>query len=125
MTNTRQFMMTTRISLNRLRFHAFHGVMEQERRVGNDFEVSLTVDYPFEKALTSDNLDHTLNYALLYDVIATEMQQPSKLLEHVAGRIIRAVKAQFPLVKGGTISVAKLTPPIKGQMESVAVTVEF
>ena len=53
--------MTTRISLNRLRFHAFHGVMEQERRVGNDFEVSLTVDYPFEKALTSDDLDHTLN----------------------------------------------------------------
>ena len=54
--------------------------MEQERRVGNDFEVSLTVDYPFEKALTSDDLDHTLNYALLYDVIAAEMQQPSKLL---------------------------------------------
>ena len=117
--------MTTRISLNRLRFHAFHGVMEQERRVGNDFEVSLTVDYPFEKALTSDDLDHTLNYALLYDVIAAEMQQPSKLLEHVAGRIIKAVKARFPIVKGGTISVAKLTPPIKGQMESIAVTVEF
>ena len=43
----------------------------------------------------------------------------------MAGRIIKAVKARFPLVKGGTISVAKLTPPIKGQMESVAVTVEF
>ena len=96
--------MTTRISLNRLRFHAFHGVMEQERRVGNDFEVSLTVDYPFEKALTSDDLDHTLNYALLYDVIAAEMQQPSKLLEHVAGRIVGAVKSRFPLVKGGTVS---------------------
>ena len=99
--------------------------MEQERRVGNDFEVSLTVEYPFEKAMESDDLCDTLNYAELYDVIAAEMRQPSDLLEHVAGRIIRAVKAQFPLVKGGTISVAKLTPPIKGQMESVAVTVEF
>ena len=117
--------MTTSIAIEGLKIYAYHGILEQERRVGNDFEVSLTVDYPFEKALTSDDLDHTLNYALLYDVIAAEMQQPSKLLEHVAGRIIRAVKAQFPLVKGGTISVAKLTPPIKGQMESVAVTVEF
>ena len=99
--------------------------MEQERRVGNDFEVSLTVEYPFEKAMESDDLCDTLNYAELYDVIAAEMRQPSDLLEHVAGRIIRAVKAQFPLVKGGSISVAKLTPPIKGQMESVAVTVEF
>ncbi|MGN1245107.1 MAG: dihydroneopterin aldolase [Muribaculaceae bacterium] len=117
--------MITKISFNRLRFRAFHGVMEQERLVGNDFEVSLTVEYPFCKAMESDNLDHTLNYALLYDVIATEMQQPSQLLEHVAGRIIKAVKARFPLVKGGSISVAKLTPPIKGQMESVAVTVVF
>lgn len=117
--------MTTRISFNRIRFHAFHGVMEQERRVGNDFEVSLTVEYPFEKALESDNLDDTLNYAQLYDVIAAEMQQPSKLLEHVAGRIVGAVKSRFPLVKGGTVSVAKLTPPIKGEMVSVAVTIDF
>ena len=79
--------MTTYISLNKLRFHAFHGVMEQERRVGNDFEVSLTVEYPFEKAMESDDLCDTLNYAELYDVIAAEMRQPSDLLEHLAGRI--------------------------------------
>ena len=117
--------MTTSINLNRLRFHAFHGVMEQERRVGNTFEVSLTVRYPFEKAMTTDCLDHTLNSALLYDVIATEMQQPSQLLEHVAGRIIKAAKARFPLIEGGTIKVAKLCPPIKAQMQSVEVQVDF
>ena len=35
-----------RIEITRLRLHAFHGVLEQERRVGNDFEVSVTVGYP-------------------------------------------------------------------------------
>lgn len=117
--------MVTKISFNKIRFHAYHGVMEQERRVGNDFEVSITVDYPFEAAMESDNLDDTLNYAMLYDVIAAEMQQPSKLLEHVAGRIIAAVQKQFPLVKGGTVTVSKLTPPIKGEMASVSVSAGF
>lgn len=117
--------MTTYISLNKLRFHAFHGVMEQERRVGNDFEVSLTVEYPFEKAMESDDLCDTLNYAELYDVIAAEMRQPSDLLEHVAGRIISAVRSRFPLIVGGELTVAKLTPPFKAEMQSVAVTVKF
>lgn len=117
--------MTTAISFNRLRFHAFHGVMEQERRVGNDFEVSLTVKYPFEKAMESDSIDDTLNYAELYDVIAAEMRQPSQLLEHVAGRIIKAVRSRFPLIAGGSLTVTKLTPPIKAEMSGVAVTVDF
>ena len=117
--------MTTTITLNRIRFHAYHGVMEQERRVGNTFEVTLTVKYPFHKAMETDCLDHTLNYALLYEAVAAEMQQPSQLLEYVAGRIIKAIKQQFPLIAGGTVKVAKLCPPIKAQMQSVEVQVDF
>ena len=100
--------------------------MEQERRVGNDFEVSLTVEYPFEKAMESDDLCDTLNYAELYDVIAAEMRQPSDLLEHVAGRIVGAITSHYAgKVTGGTVTVAKLHPPFKCQLESVAVTIDF
>lgn len=117
--------MKTSITFDKIRFYAYHGVMEQERKVGNYFEVSLTVDYPFQKALESDNLEDTLNYAKLYDVVATEMAVPSKLLEHVAGRIIRSVTKEFPQIEGGKITLAKITPPIKGEMASVSVSVEF
>lgn len=108
-----------------MRFHASHGVTEQELAVGNEFEVTLEVDYPLELALESDDLSDTLNYAELYDVVATQMAIPSALIEKVAGSIINAIKIRFPLVEGGKITIVKLSPPITGQMAGAAVTVIF
>lgn len=118
--------MTTSISLNKMRFFAYHGVADQERIVGNHFEVSISLRCDIAQALTSDCLDHTINYAEIYDCIEREMNIPSQLLEHVAGRIIAAIKQHFGnQIEGGTITVAKLAPPFKCQLESVAVTVDF
>ena len=117
--------MKTLIKIERMKFHARHGVAEQERMVGNDFEVSVELCYPFEAALESDDLADTLSYAEAYDIIAAEMAIPSRLLENVAGRIIKSLTAKFPLIEGGMVTVAKITPPITGEMASVAVTVEF
>lgn len=108
-----------------MRFHAAHGVSEQELTVGNEFEVTVEVDYPFERALESDNLSDTLNYAELYDVVAAQMAIPSALIERTAGRIIDAIKLRFPLVEGGRITLVKLSPPITGQVAGAAVTVSF
>ena len=88
--------MKTSIELNRIRFFSYHGVAEQERRVGNDYEVSLRVDYPLERAMESDSLCDTLDYAALYALVSAEMSVPSQLLEHVAGRIWRADDCALP-----------------------------
>ena len=87
------------IILRNVRFHAFHGVMPQERKVGADFLVNLRVGYPLEQAMQSDEVSDTLNYAALYEVVKTEMMQPSNLLEHVAGRIADAIVKHFPKAK--------------------------
>ena len=117
--------MKTSIELNRIRFFSYHGVAEQERRVGNDYEVSLRVDYPLERAMESDSLCYTLDYAALYALVAAEMSVPSQLLEHVAGRIWRAISGRFPCVAGGRLRIAKLTPPIPGEIGEAVVTVEW
>ena len=109
-------MMQTSIRLEKMRFYAYHGVMEQERRVGNDFEVTIEVWYPFEAAMESDNLDDTMNYAELYAIVEREMNKPSQLLEHVAGRIINAIKKEIPAATAGELSISKLRPPFKCDM---------
>ena len=76
------------VILKDVRFHAFHGVMPQETKVGADFLVNLRIGYPLEKAMESDEVGDTLNYAEVYDLMKQEMKQPSKLLENVAGRIV-------------------------------------
>lgn len=117
--------MNTYIELNKIRCYAYHGVEQQERKVGNDYEVYIKVKYPFRKAMQTDDLEATLNYALLYDVVHQEMKTPSRLLEHVAGRIIQAVQNKFPHSEGGTLRITKQKPPISGDIEGASVIVEW
>ena len=112
----------TTIEISCLRCHAHHGVMPQERIVGNDFEVSLRVVYPARLAIESDSLDGTLNYATACEIIREVMTEPSQLLENVCGRLRQALMERFPLIESGMVKVAKLHPPTPSvQMQHVAV----
>ena len=88
--------MLTRIHIDRLRVHARHGVLPQERTVGADFFVSLTaeVDTGME-ALADDRLEGTVSYADLCADIRRLMQQPAQLLEHAAWTIARALRKRL------------------------------
>ncbi len=114
------------IEINNLRCFARHGVMPQEHIIGNEFEVTVHLCYPSEKALLHDCLEDTINYAEVCHEIKQVMTEPSLLLEHVCGRIRNALLHRFPLIKGGLIRVAKLTPPIPNtQLQSVAVSLKW
>lgn len=109
------------ITLREVRFHAFHGVMPQERKVGADFTVTLRVKADLSRPVFSDDVADTLNYAALYDILKREFAQPSRLLEHVAGRIGQAVFGSFPQVQAVDITLTKLNPPMGADSEGAAV----
>ena len=68
----------SKIYLKNVRFHAYHGVLLQETQVGNDYVVNLDVSYDFSRAMETDELAGTLNYAELYELVKQEMEIPSK-----------------------------------------------
>lgn len=113
------------IILSDVRFHAFHGVTAQERQVGGDFRVTLRVGYPLSTAMQTDEVDDTLNYAVLYVLVAEEMGRPSKLLEHVAGRIAQAIGEAFPQVTSIDLTVTKVNPPMGADTEGASIEVHF
>lgn len=112
--------METTIELNRMRFFAYHGVMPQERVVGNVYYVDLKLTGDFYKATSSDHLEDTINYAEVYEVVKEEMTIPADLLEHVAGRILRNLFNQFRSLNSVWVRIEKQRPPIKGEIESSA-----
>lgn len=109
------------ISLNRLRFHARHGVLPQERATGGEFIVSVRAKYLFDKALESDNVDDTINYAEIFEIINKEMLTPSCLLEHLAGRIGRSIFNRMPMIESLDITVEKTNPPMGADSDGTAV----
>ena len=113
------------VFLRNVRFHAFHGVMPQERQVGGDFLLSLRVGYPIDKAMESDDVADTLNYATLFDLAKREMDIPSQLLEHVAGRIAKAITTAFPEVTSIDLELTKQNPPMGADCEGAGVVLKL
>ena len=113
------------VFLRHARFHAFHGVLPQERNVGGDFVIDLRVGYPMAQAMNTDQVGDTLNYASLYALVAREMLQPSSLLEHVAGRIAEAIEKTFPQVLSIDLTLTKLNPPMGADCEGAGVEMHW
>lgn len=109
------------ITLHNMRFFGRHGVMEQEQVTGGDFVVTVRVGYDVTRAMVSDNVDDTLNYAMLYELIRREMEQPSRLLEHVAGRIAERIFGELPDVTTVDIELTKVNPPMGADCDGATV----
>ena len=112
------------VFLKNVRFYAFHGVMAQERQVGGDFLLSLRVGYSLDRAMESDDVKDTLNYATLFDLAKREMDIPSQLLEHVAGRIVKAITTAFPEVTSIDLELTKLNPPIGADCDGAGIFIK-
>ena len=111
------------IELEGMIFRAHHGCLEREKVIGNEFIVDFRGDVDMAAAIESDNLEDAVNYALIYNVVAREMAQPSNLLEHVAGRIVKALAAEFPQFVSFSVRVSKKRPPVNGIVQWSRITV--
>lgn len=113
------------ISLSDVRIYAHHGVMEQERKVGNEFNVDVDVEVPVTESARLDKINGTVSYADIYQVIEKVMQEPSDTLEHVSLRIAQALKKDFPAILSGKIRITKVAPPIPRFSGKASVTYRF
>lgn len=103
------------------RFHAYHGVGEQERLVGNAYTVDLRLEVDLSRAAQTDDLSDTVNYAAVHAAVSEEMAIPSSLLEHVAGRIARRILNDFPTIQSVDIRLTKRNPPMGADIDSAGV----
>lgn len=109
------------ITLNNMKFHAYHGCFDFEKRDGNTFLVSVEMELDTYLAGILDNLEDTLNYQEVYDAVKREMEIPSNLIEHVARRILDALIKNFLEIKSVKVKLSKLNPPLGGDVESVSI----
>lgn len=117
--------MTSYILLENIRFFAYHGVAPQETTVGNEFVVSLRLKTDIARAMKSDDVADTVNYAEIHQAVKEEMDIPSKLLEHVAGRIVRRLFNDFPTIESIDLKLSKRNPPMGADIETAGVEVHI
>ena len=69
-------------------------------------------------------MEGTVSYADLYESIKAEMDIPSKLLEHVAGRILQRLFDNFPSISRIHLTLTKENPPIGADCREAGVEIE-
>lgn len=109
------------ISLDEMTFFARHGVLSQEKITGNTYHVNLRMKVDFLQAVLTDELSATVNYAEIYQLVKEEMEIPSQLIEHVAGRIVQRLFDEFPQIETIDLTLSKVNPPLGGDLHSASV----
>jgi dihydroneopterin aldolase len=111
------------ILLENMEFYSFHGHYAEERKIGNRFLVSVSIETDMQKPTETDHLEDALDYRAVYETVKEEMKVPSNLLEHLAGRIVDSLVRKFSMIKKVTVKVTKLNPPLGGKTEGVTVVI--
>ena len=110
------------VALEGMEFFAYHGYYDEEQKTGNRYSVDIAVTADVAGAARQDRLSLTINYEALYRIIAEEMARQSRLLEHIAERIIERTYQAYPHAELVEVSVSKYNPPIGGICTRARVT---
>jgi dihydroneopterin aldolase len=115
--------MPDRIFLRGIQFFGYHGVHEEERRLGQRFLVDVELALSADAAAGYDDLSATVDYGRAHAIVM-EMgtQHQFKLLETLAVRIAKALLERLP-VPEVTVRVTKLAPPLPGLQGGVTVEI--
>ena len=112
------------IKVENIRIYAYHGCLLEEGKIGSDYRVDIKVKANLETSAKSDELADTVDYVHLNKIVKEEMAIRSKLLEHVADRILNRVLNEILMVQTADVSVSKMNPPIGGNVEKVTVILQ-
>jgi len=112
------------IRLTNMRFFARHGLFQEEATLGQRFEVDLTVSLNLRTAGLSDNMNDSVHYGELYEVVRSVAEQERfNLLEALSERIAGNVLAYDGRICSVEVTVRKPSVPIPGILDCAEVMI--
>ena len=116
--------MADQINVNGIKAFGYHGVLPHEAVEGQEFIVDLALSLDLGAASRSDNLDETVNYAdlaqIVHDNIVGERVQ---LIERLAGQIADQIKSSYPQIDSISVTVHKPHAPVTLDFDDISVTI--
>ncbi len=112
------------IEINGIRVFAFHGCLAEEARIGGHYRVDVRVEGEFAQAETSDDLSMTVDYGRVAAIVFEQMAVRSALIEHVARRILDALRTQWIGPYRWRVRLTKERPPVQGDVAEAVYQVE-
>ena len=112
------------VEVNGIKLYAFHGCLPEEGKIGGHYTIDVAVTTDFSSSFDTDDLNDTVDYVDINKIVKEEMKQRSKLIEHVAKRILKRFSTEIKGIDNAKVKVIKHCPPIEGDVDNVAVIIE-
>lgn|SRR5690625_280376 len=113
-----------KILLNNMEFYGFHGLLPEEKKIGQRFNVDVELFLSLRKPGETDDMNDSIDYGHVYELVEEIVEGDSmNLIEAVAEKIATQLLDSFSLLSACTVKVIKPDPPIPGHYESVAVEI--
>src|SRR5699024_3767567 len=113
-----------KIILTNMQFFGYHGLLPEENKLGQRFNVDVELFFDLKKAGETDNMNESVDYGHVFDIVKNVVEGKAKnLIESVAEEIAKQLLVTFNLLEACTVKVLKPDPPIAGHYESVAVEI--
>ncbi|HLV23273.1 MAG TPA: dihydroneopterin aldolase [Moheibacter sp.] len=113
-----------KIILENIRIYSNHGCLDEEALIGSDYLIDLEIEADLSKSAQTDDLSDTVDYVHLNKIVKEEVMIRSKLLEKVAGRILKRIQVEIPMVSFARVKLSKMNPPIGGNVQKVSIVLE-
>ncbi len=109
------------IHLHNVLFYAYHGIHEEEKVLGSEYELSADIQFHEENEVIY-SIQQTIDYVVFFKIIKKRMDVPSPLLETIVMDIGNTIQEKYDTVRSILIHLKKIHPPISGMQGSVGVT---
>lgn len=113
-----------KIILHHMQFYGYHGLLPEENKLGQRFNVDVTLFVDLKKAGKTDDMNDSVHYGQAYELVRGVVEGEAKnLIEAVAETIANKLLTSFDLLTAVNVKLIKPDPPIPGHYQSVAVEI--
>lgn len=114
-----------KIIMKNMGFYGYHGVLKEEKALGQKFFVDAYLYLPLKKAGETDDLNFSVNYGAVYETIKKIVtEEKFDLLESLAERICHEIFFSYPSVQKICIRIKKPEAPVAGIFDYFGVEIE-
>jgi len=113
-----------KLVLKGLLFHGFHGVLREERVLGQKFLVDIDAYVSLSKAAKSDDIKDSVSYADVYSLVRSIVEgPPHDLLESLSDHLVHNIFTVFPPIWKLRILLAKPHVAVIGPIDYLGVEI--
>lgn len=110
--------------LTNMQFYGYHGLLPEENKLGQRFNVDIELFTNLKKPAQTDNMNDSIHYGHVYELVKEIAEgEAMNLIEAVAGTIADELLVSFELLSACMVRVTKPDPPVPGHYQSIAVEI--